>query len=72
MLRGARAWLRRAKAEGRVRVLGGGWWRIEGIGRAMRPIQGYGALAKVLRARGLMDANGQLVDSPANRGCRTT
>lgn len=47
----ARAWLKAAKARGDVEVLGGGWWKIRGLGR---PVQGFHALALRLRRIGLI------------------
>jgi hypothetical protein len=48
----AQKWLRQAKKDGRVTVLGGGWWRIDGLSR--KPIQGFHALYQVLVRRGLV------------------
>lgn len=60
------AWLRRAKQAGTITTLGGGWWRIDRIGRR-RPIQGHGQLAALLVRKGLMTrrADGRYVLAPA-------
>lgn len=45
----ATAWLRRAKADGRAIVLGGGWWQLH-FGSRIRRVQGIHKLGLVLEA----------------------
>lgn len=46
-----RAWLRAAKRDGLVKVLGGGWWSLPG---RRRPLQGLEALRLELERQGLV------------------
>lgn len=64
-LKSARRWVRVEKAAGRVRVLGGGWWRVFTFSGRPFNVQGFGALALELRRRGILAADGSW---PANPG----
>jgi hypothetical protein len=48
----ARAYVRAGRETGTVTVLGGGWWRVTGLGLGRRPVQGWRALTIILERRG--------------------